>query len=258
MKLKHLGGIILISVLFNLSCTPYKTVPYFQDVRKDTILNETINNYTPLTLQPGDLLGISVTSLNSQADLMFNYNLAAQPGVALAKPDQTAVVGYLVDNNGNINFPLLGLIKVSGIATADVATQLQDKLQAYLSKAVVNVRILNFKISVLGDVKNPGTFSIQDEKITITGALSLAGDLNITGIRNNVMLIREKDGIREFIPVNLLSKSITNSSYYYLKNNDVLYVQPNKVKVSFDEATVAKVSLIISAISILILIIRKY
>ena len=213
MKLKHLRNLLLIPILFSLSCTAYKQVPYFQDLRRDTLISEEIKNFSPLTLQAGDLIGLNVTSLNHEADLVFNYNLTrltkAQAGAVTPgsfNTEQSTVYGYLVDQDGNITLPLIGAIKVSGFTTKEVSSQLEEKLQTLLSKPNVAVRMLNFKISILGDVKTPGSYTIPTEKVTLTEALSLAGDLNSTGIRNNVLLVREKDGKRTYVTVDLTSK----------------------------------------------------
>ncbi len=236
------------SVIFGIfSCTPYKQVPYFQDLTRNRTSNEKINNYSPLTMQPGDLLGINVTSLNHEADLIFNYKLAEQPGTEI-----TPIAGYLIDRNGNIDLPLVGLIKVLDYTTMDISSLLESKLQTYLSKPVVTVRILNFKISVLGDVKSPGTFNIQDEKITLPQGLSLAGDLNTTALRKNVLLIREQDSTRKYINVDLTSKNIFNSPYYYLKNNDVIYAQPSRAKVANESGLSQKIGATLSVLSIIV------
>ena len=264
MKLKHLKILLIIPIVFSLSCTAYKQVPYFQDIRRDTIINEKINNYSPLTLQPGDLLGINVRSLNREADLIYNYNLlpllkpvTGSIGATIDPIGQLTIVGYLVDHNGNINVPSLGLLNVSGLTTEEVTKQLEDKLQVYLSKPTVNVRLLNFRVSVIGDVKNPGTFSIQNEKISITEALSLAGDLNTTGLRNSVLLIREVNGKRQYVNIDLTSKKTIESPYFYLKSNDLLYVQPNKARAAITDEIATKISIIISALSVLVLVLKK-
>ena len=256
MKLKHLRNLLVIPIFFSLSCTAYKQVPYFQDLRRDTLINEKINNFSPFTLQPGDLLGIYVTSLNRGADLIFNYNLVPEKGTipGIAHGD---VVGYLVDKDGYINLPLIGLVNVAGNSTNDLSKALEAKLQSYLSKPTVNVRLLNFKISVMGDVKNPGSFTIQNEKVTLAEALSLAGDLNSTGIRNNVLLVREIDGKRQYVTFDMTSKKIFNSDYYYLKNNDLIYVTPNRSRAFVEDAITTKISLLISALSILVLVFKK-
>lgn len=257
--MKGLSFRLLVVILFYVSCTPYKKVPYFGDLSKDSVSNETITNFYPITIQPNDLLGINVNSLNHEADLVFNYNLLREPNVSdIDRTDQSPIVGYLVDKDGNINLPLVGLVKAGGYCTKVFSDTLASKLQGYLSKPVVNVRILNFKISVLGDVKNPGSFSVRNERITFPEAISLAGDLNTTGIRNNILLIREEGSKRTYVHLNLQSKNLFTSPYYYLKNNDVIYVQPGRTKVSSDSNVIEKLSLGLSLISIVVyLIIRR-
>ena len=273
MKLNHLQAVFLILILLFLiqSCTSYKGVSYFQDLNKDSILKEKITNFSPLTIQPGDLLAIHVNSLSHDADAIFNYNLDRPNGLSIPTvqtgnntesanvgiPSESTVFGYLVDLGGYIHLPMIDSVKVAGLTTAQISTILEAKLSGYLSKPVVNIRIQNFKISVLGDVNKPGNFTVSDEKITISEALSLAGDLNTTGIRTNVLLIREIDGNREFVPINLTSKSIFNSPYYYLKNNDIIYVQPNRERVSSSDSAYQKASLIIAALSILAIFITR-
>jgi polysaccharide export outer membrane protein len=167
---------------------------------------------------------------------------------------ENAVIGYMVDLNGNINLPFLGQVKVAGLNTTNLTEQLQNSLSNILKKPIVNIRIINFKISVLGDVAHPDVFTVQNERITVPEALSLAGDLNITAIRQ-IFLIREINGKREYIPIDLNTKKLFDSPYYYLKNHDVLYVTPNRSKISNNNtAGFQRVSLIISALSVLALV----
>ena len=245
---------IAIIVLFFCSCSTYDHVPYFQDLDQNSITREEINNYSPLIIQSGDLLAISVSTTSAGAE-QFSYNLNRISGSQGNETQpQNSVIGYLVDNNGNINLPFIGQMKVSGLTTNSLTDQLQNSLVKIFTKPIVNVRILNFKISVLGDVARPDIFTIQNERVTLPEALSLAGDLNITGIRNNILLIREINGKREFIPIDLNSKKLFESPYYYLKNHDVVYVTPNKAKVSSNNtASFQRVSLIISALSVIAL-----
>jgi polysaccharide biosynthesis/export protein len=259
MKLKRLIYFFLIvPLLFSYSCTTYKNVPYFQDLKRDSTAKEAINNYSPLTVQPGDLLAIHVNSLNHVADQIFNYNLERPSGlvstgtsaVATGAPSENTVFGYLVDNNGNIKLPMIGEVKASGMTTSDLAADLQNKLTGILTNAVVDIRIENFKVSVIGDVKNPGTYSVQNEKITLTEALALAGDLNTTGLRQNVLLVREIDGQRQYINFDLRSKEVFHSPYFYLKNNDIIYVQPNRDRVASSDSALARISLVLAALSI--------
>lgn len=260
MKFRLSGVLLLLITLFCFSCTSYKNVPYFQDLNVDSVRTERIGNYTPLLVQPGDLLAIHVNSLNNEQDLRINYNLDKQNGmssISVDRPGENAVFGYLVDLDGNIKLPFLGNVKVSGYSTTQISTILEDQLAIYLSKPVVSVRLQNFKVSVMGDVKNPGTYSSNNERLTITEALSLAGDLNTTGIRQNILLIREENGNREYVKIDLRSKNTITSPYFYLKNNDVIYVQPNKEKVLGSDSTLQKFALVLSALSIVAIFITR-
>jgi polysaccharide export outer membrane protein len=261
MKFKSLQAVFFILILFFCcSCSSYKNIPYFQDLKKDSSLTEKINNFSPLTIQPGDLLGIHVSSLNPEADAVINYNLQRQTGNNIADirtANENAVIGYLVDQDGNITVPMIGIVKVASLTTSQITADLSTRLSKYLTNPNVNVRIQNFKISVLGDVSKPGTYDVFNERLTITEALALAGDLNITGIRNNILLVREINGSREYFTVNLTSKEIFNSPYYYLRNNDVIYVQPNRDKVAANDSAYQKASLALAALSILALLLTR-
>ena len=264
MKLKNLLIIFFVLSFFSFSCTTYKDVPYFQDLKRDSVLTEKINNFTPLTIQPGDLLAIHVNSLNHDADLQFNYNFERPSGVNAitnvpnaGSSAENTVFGYLVDRDGNIRLPLVGYVKVSGSNTVEITHDLETKLSDYLSKPIVNVRLENFKISILGDVRNPGSYNIANESVTLSEALALAGDLNSTGLRPNLLIIREVDGVRKYITLDLRSKSILNSPYYYLKNNDIVYVQPNRDKVASTDSAFQKASLIIGALSLLAIFLTR-
>jgi len=260
LKSKRISIFIVTVVLFCCSCSSYRNVPYFQDLDQNNITKEEINNYSPLIIQPGDILAINVNSPSSGTEV-FNYNLNRISGTqsggtqsGSGEGPENSVIGFMVDLNGNINLPLIGQMKVSGLNTTNVTEQLQTSLRQYFTKPVVNVRIINFKISVLGDVMKPDIFTIQNERITLPEALSLAGDLNITAVRNNILLIREINGKREYIPIDLTSKKLFSSPYYYLKNHDVIYVTPNRSKISNNNtASYQKASLIISALSVVAL-----
>nr|WP_294941928.1 polysaccharide biosynthesis/export family protein [uncultured Mucilaginibacter sp.] len=258
MKLKHLLAFFSTAfILFNISCTPYKNIPYFQDLRRDTITTEEITNYAPLTVQPGDQLGIHFTSLNVEASAIFNYNLERPAGGGnLDRSEQNAVVGYYVDVNGNITLPLVGVIKAAGYTTAELAKIIEAAVLPYLSKPTVNIRYQNFKVSVLGDVRNPNVFPIYNERTTIAEVLSMSGDLNITGVRN-IMLVRETDGKRQYIPIDLTSKKLFSSPYYYVRKNDIIYVQPNEQRAANDGSTFQRASLVISVLSIIAVLLTR-
>ncbi|MFD0750807.1 polysaccharide biosynthesis/export family protein [Mucilaginibacter calamicampi] len=240
------------------SCTPYKNVPYYQDLKQDSIVTEQIINYSPIVLQAGDMIALNVVSLSREADAVFNYNLvrpnstganAATTG-EITSTAQNAVVGYLVDKDGNISLPTLGPLKIGGLTLSQAKSALENKLSAALLSPNVEVRLMNFKVSVLGDVQNPGLFNIATEKINVNEVLALAGDLNTTGVRNSIFLIRETEGKREYVPIDLTSKKIFSSQYYYLKNNDVIYVKPNRDRVLATDSYAQRLSLLFSALTI--------
>jgi len=229
------------------SCVSYKNVPYFQDLRTDQVTTETINNYSPYVIQPKDELLINVSSLDPETAVTF--------GSSLQNSNTNQVIPiyqYLVDQNGEIKLPLIGVTKVAGLTPDALTTALLDKLKKYLKDPRVTVRILNFKVAVMGDVQRPNVYTSYSDRLTITEALSMAGDLNITGKRDNIFLIREENGKREYYPVDLTSKKLFDSPYFYLKSNDLIFVQPSKLKVSsLDNAGYRNTSLIISALSVI-------
>lgn len=261
--MKQILYLSIVVVLFFSSCgVPYKQVPYFKDLKDSGNLSQKIDNYNPLKIQKDDILAITVSSLNPEASAIFNLgnttsvNPNSTVSSAPINPISTAN-GFLVDQNGNIQLPLIGSVKVLGMTTAAARELIQNKLITYLKEPVVSLRLVNFKVSILGDVAKPGVFPVQTERISVTEALSLSGDLNITAIRKNVLLIRETDGKREFIRLDLNSKDIFNSPYYYLNNNDVLYVQPSNAKYASVDSNYRNAGILVSVLSILALLITR-
>ncbi|MFD2147081.1 polysaccharide biosynthesis/export family protein [Mucilaginibacter antarcticus] len=241
----------LLLVLIFSSCQPYKHIPYFQDLNGNS--NEKVNNASSLTVQPADVLGITVTSRNPESSAIFN----SDKGNAAS---ENSVSGYLVDEKGLIHLPLLGDFQAAGLTTSQIREQLNTKLLTLYKDPVVNIRILNFKVAVYGDVARPNVYTLQNEKTTVTEALTLAGDLNITAMRKNVLLIRVEDGERKYIHFDLTSKNVMESPYFYLKNNDQIYVQPGKSKfASVNDTGFRYATIVLSALSIIaILVSRSY
>lgn len=262
MPMKQIIYLFVIIALFFTSCVSYKQVPYFKDLKDSGIVDQKINNYSPLKIQKDDILAITVSSLNPEASAIFNLGNTtsispnALPGATGTNPLYTAN-GFLVDQNGNIQLPLIGSIKLEGLTTTSARELIQTKLLLYLKEPVVSLRVVNFKVSVLGDVVKPGVFSVQSEHISLPEALSLSGDLNITALRKNVLLIRETEGKRQFVRLDLSKKEIFNSPYYYLQNNDVLYIQPGNAKYSSVDSSYRNISIILSALSVLALLITR-
>ena len=224
------------------SCVSSEKMLYFKD-DDDIKIYEKYIIYEPV-IQVGDILNINVSAIDKGAAVPFN--LYESPTTTDPKP-----LPYLVNSDGKINFPVVGSIKVEGFTTKTLTQKLTVTLADYLAKPIVNIRLTNFKVSVLGEVKSPGSYLIPNERITVIEAIRLAGDLSIYGERKTVMLIRESEGKRNFIRLDLTNKEIFNSPYYYLAQNDIIYVEPNKTKIN-SSATGATSGIIISSISTLI------
>ncbi len=225
--------LLLVLSLLAASCssTTWKNINYLQDIKADTSMNMAINR--GIIIQPQDQLSIIVNSSNQELAAMFNKSIAIRyAGSEMATNGGRNVTGYIVDNEGNITFPQLGPIKVSGLNRWELQSLLEEMLHStgLLKDATVTVEFLNFKISVLGEVSNPGSYSVVGDKITIFQALALARDLTIHGQRNNVMVIREKNGERTIYTLDPRSTDIFNSPAYYLQQNDVVYVTPSVVR----------------------------
>jgi polysaccharide export outer membrane protein len=251
---------LLSVVLFLSSCgVRYKSVPYFQDLKDSGMVQENINNYTALKIQKDDVLAITVSSLNAEASMIFNMgNTTSNQGNSTAGTDPRLTAnGFLVDQNGAIQLPLVGAVKVAGLTTLAARELVQNKLANYLKEPVVSLRLINFKVSVLGDVARPGVYPVQNERVSVSEALSMAGDLTITALRNNVLLVREIEGKRQYIRIDLQKKELFNSPYYYLQNNDVLYIQPSNAKYASVDSSYRNVSIILSALSVIALIITR-
>lgn len=260
--IKNLFYAILL-MLFVSSCSTTKDLAYFQDVNRNTVTVENAETYTPITIQPLDVLAINISSLNPEASAVYNHGVVSNNATTVTgSVDQVgAVNGYLVDKNGEIQLPVLGNVKAAGMSVPEFKKMLTTILLKTLKEPYVTVNIINFKITVLGDVGRPGILRVQNERISLTDAISLSGDLTITAVRNSVLIIREQNGKREFIPIDLTSKSLFNSPYFYLKNNDIIYVSPGKYKSNLATENFNRnfgiVASIISLVVTIVFLIRK-
>lgn len=231
----------------------YKEVSYFQNRDVKGFQQEDINNYTPFLIQTGDVLGINVTSLNQEAASVFNTSTSRVNG---ASPDAlNPVYGFKVDADGNVQLPLVGEMKLAGITTDEASKKLRKSLESYLKSPIVNMRVLNFKVSVIGDVLRPNVYNIPNERVNINEVIGMAGDLNITANRKNVLLIREEGGKRSYYNIDLTKKDLFTSEYYYLHNNDILYVDPDKTKYDSVSRSYKNATLTLSVLSIAAVII---
>lgn len=228
MKNYNIPILILIFCML-ASCGSKKEIIYFQDEPIEDVIS---SQPKELIYKPDDMLTINVSALDPAT--VSPFNLAIVSGVS-ANPTsaQNGLVQqtYLVDYDGNIEFPVLGTLKVAGLTRTQLTDMLTQKISEYANDPIVNIRLANFTITILGEVSNPGTFTIQDERITILEAIGLADDLTIFGKRKNVLLIREVDGKKKFAKLDLTSINVVNSPVYYLQPNDVIYVEPNTARI---------------------------
>jgi polysaccharide biosynthesis/export protein len=266
-------GLFMMSGMLT-SCVSSKKVAYLDNI-PDTVVNSPVLNYESI-IQRNDLLNITVSSLNPAASSIFNSpnlvgpvsgmgsnsaigqgNLGGSTSSSAPAATGQQAMGYLVDGDGNIKFPVLGAVKAEGLTKR----QLEDKLsKAMIDKKllldpIVSVRFTNFRVTVLGEVARPTTINVTNERISLLEALGLAGDLTIYGKRENVLLIREEGNKKIIRRIDLTSRDILSSPYYYLKTNDVVYVEPNTAKIASTSRTQQLLPIVLSALSFIAVIV---
>ena len=220
MKICVRSFVVLLGILLLTSCASRKEVVYFQDTGNfETLVN---NNDFVSKFKVDDLVSIHVSSLNPEASAPFNlFRGRAEGGF------QAEQVDYLVDQAGEIDFPVIGKLKIEGLSPEELRTLLRDRLSDYLKDPIINIRLRNFTVTILGEVRAPGTYPVNGEQITILEALGLAADLTVRGVRENVLVIRDFNGTKVYTRIDLTSKSMVKSPVFYLTQNDVVYVEPN-------------------------------
>ncbi|HAD78344.1 MAG TPA: sugar transporter [Flavobacteriaceae bacterium] len=231
MKNKIFNLLIVIVILTISSCASKKELVYFQGDQQSSTKYE---EYIP-KIQSSDMLAISVSAADIKATEPFNQQSVYQVNSGMQNNPYAKV--YTVDENGYINYPLIGNVKVGGLTRTEAENELKSKISKYIVNPGVNINFTNFRISVLGEVAKPGNFTIPSERVSILDALGMAGDLTINGVRSNIMVIREQNGQKQTYNVDLTSKEILNSPVYYLAQNDVIYVEPNSAKISSSKFT---------------------
>lgn len=191
---------------------------------------EAVTNTSSPRIQPDDILSIKVSSLSPESNTLFNQGVISQGGGGSGSMSSQSIDGYLVDSAGYIRFPILNKVKLGGLTKEQAVQKIEGELQEYLREPVVNIRFMNYRFTVIGEVGNPSTFTVQSEKVNLLTALGMAGDLTIFGKRENVLLIREEGGVRTMTRINLNSRNLLNSPYFYLQQNDVIYVEAVKAR----------------------------
>lgn len=239
---------VILTGLLITSCASREKIAYYQNIDQTEIVNKKFET----KIKNDDLLMIIVSAQDPVAVQPFNLmsNLTVDP-TNQAGGGQRQQQLYLVDDNGFIDFPTLGKIEVANKTKAQIISELQNKISKYVINPIINLRIMNYKVTVQGEVKKPGTHTINSERITLMEAIALSGDLTNYGKRDNILVLREENGEIKSHRVDLTKADFINSDFYYLKQNDVVYVEPNKVAVN-SSAVGPNVSIYMTAISLLL------
>ncbi|MFT4153398.1 polysaccharide biosynthesis/export family protein [Parafilimonas sp.] len=257
---------LVFLLVVNLASCKIQRVSYFKDVPDSTSAQKILQTLTPppAIVRIDDVLNINIQTLDPQANTVLNQgNLPLNSGAISSLGDRNAsqsiIAGYLVDKDGNVHLPYIGDVMVKGLTSKQVKDLVTQKISVYFKDPVVNVRFANYKITVLGEVRNPTTFLVPNENPTIFDALGLAGDITVSGRKDNVMLIRtDATGAKQIVRLNLDSTTAISSPYFYLKPDDVLYVEPTEDKVAGESNyRVRDIAVIASAISLMIVIIAR-
>ncbi|MGF1924758.1 MAG: polysaccharide biosynthesis/export family protein [Bacteroidia bacterium] len=256
MTYKYFIFFFLGIVTLTSSCVSNKNITYFKDI--EAVNQAKLENaavFQEPVIQSDDILSISVFTLDQKSGAVVNQS-APTPLLGGGTEGSSSQLsnGFLVDKNGEIELALSGKIKVAGLTTYQARELVRDVVSKNYKAPNVQLRFANFKISVLGEVNKPSAYTLPNEKVTILDALSLAGDLTIYGKRENVLIVRDSNGQKEFARLNLNSSEIFNSPFYYLKQNDMIYVEPNKAKASANNTPqIQTVGIITSVLSVLVL-----
>lgn len=250
--------LVLASMLIFANCGDVKKVTYFNNI-DEGVITSNVASLEPV-VQKSDILSITVTSPNPEATVMFNApNTAYATNTGQSAGNIAPAYGYLVNQDGFVDFPSLGKVQAAGLTKQALKEEITKLLvdKGLLKDPIVTVRYLNYRVTVIGEVARPSVVAVPNEKISILEAIGLAGDLTIYGRRDNVLLIREEKGTKIIKRINLNSPEIISSQYYYLKSNDVIYVEPNEAKVSAASNTRQLLPIFLSALSFVAIILTR-
>lgn len=238
------------------SCVNTRKIIYFPNIGNGSVVQSATDIES--VIQKNDILSINVSSPNETATLMFNNTQTVISSTATGSISQS--IGYLVNSDGNIDFPGLGTISAMGLTKKQLTQKISSELvgKKLLIDPIVNIRYLNYRVTILGEVSRPTVISVANEKISLLEALGLAGDLTIYARRDNVLLVREESGKKVFRRINLNSDDFFSSQFYYLKTNDIVYVEPNKVRAATASGYQQNLPVLFSALSLLVIIAQYF
>ena len=240
--------LVLLAIPLFLSCSK-RNLGYFSNYGQEKVITEEFSSTAKMPIiQPGDLLEITVTDTNPIAAAPFNRISGGNGGAQASSSNSLG--GYLVDENGIIDFPVIGRVKIGGVTKAEAKLNLTNLLTNYLGNPIVSIRYLNYRITVLGEVNKPNTFTVPSERINLIEALGMAGDLTVYGKRENIMIINESKGVRTVAHLDLNDKAILDSPYFYLQPNDIVYVEPVLARKDQASLTRSNISLVLGVLSL--------
>ncbi|MFD2963933.1 MULTISPECIES: polysaccharide biosynthesis/export family protein [Olivibacter] len=256
MRRRNLWVMSLLAAFVMCGCSSNKTIPYFKNISPSEYSKIAEAPYGEPTIKPDDILDISIQTVEPSASATVNE--AATDNTVVAPGGQQRATGFVVDKNGEVELPMIGFVKLGGLTTYEARNLIREKAVAFFVKPTVQVRFVNFKITVIGEVARPSSYTVPNEKVNILDAIGLAGDLTIYGKRENVLLIRETAHGKEMVRFNLNDSKLFTSPYYYLKQNDIIYVEPSKGKIaSADASRFSVIAIFASLLSTAALIITR-
>ncbi|MEO8819559.1 MAG: polysaccharide biosynthesis/export family protein [Ginsengibacter sp.] len=248
---------VCLAALFITSCANTKKITYFNNVSNATFKGNDVEKQTPL--EPSDILSITVSSANAEASQPFNLQNNNISRATTVTGSNNESGGYLVNANGTIDLPILGSVQAAGLTKEQLKNNITNLIlsKKLLVDPIVDIRYLNYEVTVLGEVAKPTVITVPNEKISLLKALGLAGDLTIYGKRDNVLLIREENGEKITRHIDLNSSDFFNSPYYYLRPNDVIYVQPNATKAATASRSTQFLPIVFSALSVIAIVLDR-
>jgi polysaccharide export outer membrane protein len=248
----------LFVILLLASCNNTKNITYFSNVKDTTFYSSNTGKQTPL--EPNDIISVTISSLNAEASEPFNLQNRSITGSTTVTGSRNEPGGYLISPDGTIDLPILGSVKAAGFSKDQLKENITNLIlsKKLLINPVVDVRYLNYEVTVIGEVARPTVITVPNEKISLLKAIGLAGDLTIYGKRKNVLLIRESNGEKLTRHIDLTSDNFFNSPYYYLQPNDVIYVEPNKQKAELADRNPNTLPIILSMISLITIALIYY
>lgn len=249
----YLVSFAAMLLVLSAGCGSKRNLVYFSDLPDSAVYRADIVNQIEPTIQAGDILRITVNSLNAETNMLFNTGAMVAAGEERRTTAEADLVseGYLVNEAGYITFPVIGQVLLEGLTREQARQKLVSEVSQYAKDPIINIRLVNFKITVVGEVHRPSTFAVPNEKINIVEALGMAGDMTEFGQRENVLVIREKHGQRSMVRLNLNEKEAFNSPYFYLQQNDVVYVEPSRYRDPSGERTMRILSVVFSGLTAL-------